>query len=33
MTTLNNTFEWKLALEDIGYESGSESLSVSTPLH
>ena len=33
MTTLNDAFEWKLALEDIGYESRSESLSVPTPLH
>ena len=32
MTTLNDTFEWELASEDIGYESGSESLSVPTPL-
>ena len=32
MTTLNNALEWELTLEDIGYESGSESLSVPTPL-
>ena len=32
MTTLNDAFEWELTLEDIGYESGSESLSVPTPL-
>ena len=33
MTTLNESFEWEVTLEDIGYESGSESLSVPTPLH
>ena len=33
MTTLNDAFKWALTLEDIGYESGSESLSVPTPLH
>ena len=33
MTTLNDAFEWQLILEDIGYESGSERLSVPTPLH
>ena len=33
MTTLNNAFEWELALEDGGYENGSESLSILTPLH
>ena len=32
-TTLNNTFEWELALEDGRYQSGSESLSISAPLH
>ena len=32
MTTLNDAFEWDLTLEDIGYESGSESLSFPTPL-
>ena len=32
MTTLNDVFEWELALEDKGYESGSESLNISTPL-
>ena len=33
MTTLNDAFEQVLTLEDIGYKGGSESLSVSTPLH
>ena len=33
MTTLNNAFERELTLEDEGYESGSESLNISTPLH
>ena len=32
MTTLNNAFKWQLTLEDMGYDSGSESLSVATPL-
>ena len=32
MTTLNNTFEIKLAQEDEGYESGSESLNIPTLL-
>ena len=32
MTTLNNTFEWELAQEDEGYEIGTESLNVPTPL-
>ena len=32
VTTLNDAFEGELALEDIGYESGSESLYISTPL-
>ena len=32
MTTLNDAFEQEFTLEDIGYESGSESLSVPTPL-
>ena len=32
MTTLNDTFERKLAQEDEGYESRSESLSIPTPL-
>ena len=32
VTTLNNTFEWELALEDGGYKSGSESLSIPTLL-
>ena len=33
VTTLNDAFKWQLALEDVGYESGSESFSVPTPLH
>ena len=33
VTTLNDAFEWELTLEDIGYESGSKSLNVPTPLH
>ena len=33
MTTLNDAFKWELALEDRGYESGSESLSIPTPLY
>ena len=32
MTTLNSTFEQKLALEDKGYESGSENFNLPTPL-
>ena len=32
MTALNDAFEWELTLEDIGYETGSESLNVPTPL-
>ena len=32
MTTLNTTFESKLALEDEGYESGSENFNIPTPL-
>ena len=32
VTTLNDTFEWELALEDIGYVSGSESSNIPTPL-
>ena len=32
MTTLNDAFKWELTSEDIGYESGSKSLSVPTPL-
>ena len=32
-TTLNDTFEQELSLEDEGYDSGSESLSVPTSLH
>ena len=32
MTTLNDAFKWELALEDGGYESGSESLSIPTTL-
>ena len=30
---LNDAFEQQLTLEDMGYESGSESLSVPTALH
>ena len=33
MTTLNNASERGLTLEDEGYESGSESLSIPTSLH
>ena len=33
MTILNDTFEWELTLEDEGYESGSKSLNIPTPLH
>ena len=33
VTTLNDAFKQELASEDIRYESGSKSLSVSTPLH
>ena len=32
VTTLNATFESKLALEDEGYESGSENFNIPTPL-
>ena len=32
VTTLNDAFEWELALEDEGYDSGSESLNILTPL-
>ena len=32
MTTLNDTFEIELTQEDEGYESGSESLNIPTPL-
>ena len=32
MTTLNATFESKLALEDEGYESGSKNFNIPTPL-
>ena len=32
MTTQNDAFEWELALDDTGYKSVSESLSVPTPL-
>ena len=32
VTTLNETFESKLALEDKGYESGSENFNIPTPL-
>ena len=32
VTTLNATFESKLALEDKGYGSGSENLNIPTPL-
>ena len=32
MTTLNSAFEQKLALEDEGYESGSETFDLPTPL-
>ena len=32
MTTLDDAFVQEIALEDIRYESGSESLSISTPL-
>ena len=32
MTTLNAAFEWKLALEDEGYESSSENVNMPTPL-
>ena len=33
VTTLNDAFEQALTSEDIGYESRSESMNVSTPLH
>ena len=32
MTTLNAALEWKLALEDEGYESNSENYNIPTPL-
>ena len=32
VTTLNAAFELKLALEDEGYESGSDNFNMSTPL-
>ena len=32
VTTLNAAFEWKLALEDEGYESSSENFNMPTPL-
>ena len=32
VTTLNAAFEWKLALEDKGYKSGSENFQMPTPL-
>ena len=32
ITTLNDAFESKLALEDEGYASGSENFNISTPL-
>ena len=32
VTTLNAAFEWKLALEDEGYESSSETVNMPTPL-
>ena len=32
MTTLNAVFEWKLALEDEGYENGPENFNMPTPL-
>ena len=32
VTTLNAAFESKLALEDEGYESGSENINIPTPL-
>ena len=32
VTTLNAAFECKLALEDDGYESGSENFNIPTPL-
>ena len=32
MTTLNDAFEQELTLEDEGYDSGSESLNIPTPL-
>ena len=32
MTTLNDAFEWELTQKDEGYESGSESLGIPTPL-
>ena len=32
VTTLNAVFEWKLALKDESYESGSENFNMPTPL-
>ena len=32
MTSLNDAFEQQITLDDMGYESGSKSLSVPTPL-
>ena len=32
MTSLNDAYEWELTQEDEGYESGSESLNIPTPL-
>ena len=32
LTTLNDAFEQELSQEDEGYESGSESLNIPTPL-
>ena len=32
VTILNTAFEWKLALEDEGYESSSENFNMPTPL-
>ena len=33
VTTQNDAFEWEYAPEDKGYESGSESIKIPTPLH
>ena len=32
LTTLNDAFKWEIVLEDKGYECGSESLNIPTPL-
>ena len=32
MTMLNDAFEWELTLEDLRYESGSDSPNITTPL-